>query len=71
VVYDIIGGDQPVADFTAVISVHEVSEDNRCFVAWSATFDTTGDVAAVADWVRTGIFRTCLAELERVLTRPG
>jgi Amidohydrolase len=44
--------------------------------AWSttssvATFDTTGDVGAAADWVRTGIFRTCLAELERVLARRG
>jgi hypothetical protein len=71
VVYDIIGGDPPVDGFTAVITVHEVSEDNRSFVAWSATFDTTGEVGAVADWVRTGIFQTCLAELERVLARRG
>lgn len=71
VVYDIIGGDPPVDGFTAVITVHEVSEGNRTFVAWSATFATTSDAAAVADWVRTGIFQTCLAELDRVLTRPG
>ena len=42
VVYDIIGGDPPVDGFTAVITVHEVSEDNRSFVAWSATFEVTG-----------------------------
>jgi uncharacterized protein YndB with AHSA1/START domain len=71
VVYDIIGGDPPVDGFTAVITVHEVSEGNRSFVAWSATFDTTGDAGAVADWVRTGIFQTCLAELERVLASRG
>jgi uncharacterized protein YndB with AHSA1/START domain len=71
VVYDIIGGDPPVDDFTAVITVHEVSEDNRSFAAWSATFGTTGHADAVADWVRTGIFRTCLAELERVLAKRG
>jgi uncharacterized protein YndB with AHSA1/START domain len=71
VVYDIIGGDPPVDDFTAVIAVHEVSEGNGSFAAWSATFDATGDAGAVADWVRTGIFRTCLAELERVLTKRG
>jgi Polyketide cyclase / dehydrase and lipid transport len=69
VVYDIIGGDPPVDGFTAVITVHEVSEDNRSFVAWSATFEVTGDAGAVADWVRTGIFQTCLAELGRVLTK--
>ena len=71
VVYDIIGGDPPVDGFTAVITVHEVSDTNRTFVAWSATFDTTRDAGAVADWVRTGIFQTCLTELDRVLTRPG
>jgi uncharacterized protein YndB with AHSA1/START domain len=71
VVYDIIGGDPPVHDFTAVITVHEVSEGNRSFVAWSATFDATRDAGTVADWVRTGIFQTCLAELERVLTKRG
>jgi uncharacterized protein YndB with AHSA1/START domain len=71
VVYDIIGGDPPVHDFTAVITVHEVSECNRSFVAWSATFDATRDAGAVADWVRTGIFQTCLAELERVLIKRG
>ena len=71
VAYNIIGGDPPVDGFTAVITVHEVSESNRSFVAWSATFDATGDARPVADWVRTGIFRTCLAELEQVLARPG
>ncbi|HTX86121.1 MAG TPA: hypothetical protein VME44_28375 [Streptosporangiaceae bacterium] len=66
-VYDIIGGDPPVDAFTAVITVHEVSEDNRSFVALTATFDTTGDAGAVADWFGSGIFQTCLAELEHVL----
>jgi uncharacterized protein YndB with AHSA1/START domain len=71
VAYDIIGGEQPVEGYTAVITVHEVSEGNRSFVAWSATFDAVGDADAVADWVRTGIFQACLAELERVLARRG
>lgn len=70
-VYDIIGGDAPVDGYTAVITVHEVSEGNRSFVAWSAAFDATGDAGATADWVRTGIFQACLAELERVLARRG
>jgi Polyketide cyclase / dehydrase and lipid transport/Major Facilitator Superfamily len=70
-VYDVVGGDAPVTGYTATITVHEVTEGNRSFVAWSADFDTTGDAGAVAGWVRTGIFQTCLAELERILVKQG
>ncbi|QKJ86942.1 SRPBCC family protein [Paramixta manurensis] len=68
IVYDVISGDVPVIDYTATLTVHPVSEDNSSFVAWSADFDVDGDIAPVAEWVRSGIFETCLKELERVLS---
>lgn len=67
IVYSVISGDVPVIDYTATLTVYPVTEDNRSFVAWSADFDVDGDVAPVAEWVRSGIFETCLKELERVL----
>lgn len=39
------------------------------FVEWTASFEALdGDGSAEAEWVRNGIFRTCLAELERMLS---
>ena len=68
VVYDVIDGDVPMTNYTACLSVHQVSDTDRTFVQWTASFDAVnGDGSAEAEWVRTGIFRTCLAELERVL----
>jgi carbon monoxide dehydrogenase subunit G len=67
IVYSLISGDVPVIDYTATLTVHPVTEDDRSFVAWSADFDVDGDIAPVAEWVRSGIFETCLKELERVL----
>ncbi|CAB5285590.1 Polyketide cyclase / dehydrase and lipid transport [Burkholderia multivorans] len=70
IVYSVISGDVPVIDYTATLTVHAVTEDNRSFVTWSADFDVNGEVAPVAEWVRSGIFETCLKELERVLQDP-
>ncbi|TPG25571.1 SRPBCC family protein [Mycolicibacterium hodleri] len=72
VVYDVIGGDATMSNYTACLSVAEVSDTDRTFVQWTATFDPlNGDGSAEAEWVRTGIFHTCLAELGRVLgTNP-
>ncbi|WP_420996693.1 SRPBCC family protein [Cupriavidus sp. 30B13] len=67
IVYAVVGGDVPVIDYTATLTVHPVTGDNCSFVAWSADFDVAGDIAPVAGWVRSGIFETCLKELERVL----
>ena len=68
VVYDVIDGDAPMTNYTACLSLAEISDTDRTFVQWTASFDAVnGDGSAEAEWVRTGIFRTCLAELERVL----
>ena len=68
VVYDVIDGDAPMTNYTACLSVHQVSDTDRTFVQWTASFDAVnGDGSAEAEWVRTGIFRACLIELERVL----
>ncbi|MGW5499031.1 SRPBCC family protein [Streptomyces olivaceoviridis] len=68
VVYSVVGGDVPTTDYTAELTVYPVSDSDRCFVHWSATFDVEGEIAPAADWVRNGIFATCLTELERILT---
>lgn len=68
IVYAVISGDVPTKDYSATLTVHEVIADNRSFVEWSAQFDVDGELAPVAEWVRTGIFQTCLDELERILS---
>jgi len=67
VTYDVVGGHAPVQNYTATITVHEISDQEACFVTWTASFDVIGDADSIVDWVRNGIFRDCLAELERVL----
>jgi carbon monoxide dehydrogenase subunit G len=67
IVYAVISGDVPTKDYSATLTVHEVTADDRSFVEWSASFDVDGEIAPVAEWVRTGIFQTCLEELERLL----
>lgn len=67
IAYSVVGGDVPVIDYVATLTVHAVTEDNRSFVEWWADFDVDGEIAPIAEWVRTGIFETCLKELERVL----
>ena len=65
--YDVVGGDAPVQNYGATLTVYEISDTETAFVTWTATFDTVGEPAPVAEWVRNGIFRDCLVELERVL----
>lgn len=67
IAYSVVSGDVPVIDYVATLTVHSVTEDNRSFVEWWADFDVDGEIAPIAEWVRTGIFETCLKELERVL----
>ncbi|AKS32778.1 SRPBCC family protein [Mycolicibacterium goodii] len=65
--YDVIGGDAPVRDYSATLTVYEVSDTATCFVTWTASFDAVGDAESIAAWVRNGIFRDCLAALEEAL----
>ena len=67
IVYAVISGDVPTKDYSGTLTVHEVTADDRSFVEWSAYFDVDGELAPVAEWVRTGIFQTCLDELEKLL----
>lgn len=66
-VYDVIDGDAPVTDYTATIRLYEVVEDHRTFVTWTASFGVIGEESPVVEWVRNSIFRSCLAELDRIL----
>ena len=67
VVYAVVGGEVPMTDYTAVLTVHRVVEGERSFVEWTARYEPVGDAATVAEWVRSGIFATCLAELGRIV----
>lgn len=65
--YNLVSGDVPMRDYTSTLSLYEVTEDGRTFAVWTARYEPTGDAAETADWVRNGIFQTCLARLEQVL----
>jgi Polyketide cyclase / dehydrase and lipid transport len=68
IVYAVVAGDIPTKSYVATLQVFEVGADpSRCFVVWRADFDVDGDAAGTVAWVRDGIFRTCLDELERVI----
>lgn len=67
VTYDVVGGDAPVRDYTATITVHEISDEDSSFVTWEASFDVIGEAEPIIDWLRNGIFRDCLEELDRAL----
>lgn len=67
VTYDVVGGDAPVRNYTATITVHEISDEDSSLVTWAASFDAIGEADPIIDWVRNGIFRDCLEELDRVL----
>ena len=68
IVYDIIKADIPTKNYSATLEIHAVTADPQsCFAEWSADFDVDGDPASAIEWVRDGIFRVCLEELERVI----
>ncbi len=67
ILYGLTKGDVPTIDYSSTRTVHRVAANDRAYVEWSASFDVAGEIAPVADWVRDGIFKTCLEELERVL----
>ncbi|CAA0090187.1 Uncharacterised protein [Starkeya nomas] len=68
IVYDIVKADIPTKNYSAVLQIHEVTNDqDRCFAEWSADFDVEGNPATAIEWVRDGIFKTCLEELESVV----
>ena len=69
IVYAVTKGDVPTIDYSSTLTVYPISADDRTFVEWTASFDVAGEIAPVADWVREGIFKTCLEELERVLLK--
>jgi uncharacterized protein YndB with AHSA1/START domain len=68
IVYSVLDGPVPTRDYVARLQVHPVTDGDRSFVFWSAEFEVDGDAAAVAEWVREGIFATCLAELASVVS---
>lgn len=69
ITYEVIAGDVPMTGYTATLSLYDVTEDGRSFAVWTAEYEPIGDAAEIADWVRGGIFQTCLVNLEKVL-RP-
>ena len=66
--YDVIGGDAPVRNYSATLTVHDISDTDSCFVTWTASFEAIGDAEPVVAWVRNGIFRDCLIALEQTLS---
>lgn len=67
--YRVIAGDIPMKDYHSTLSIHEVTEDRRSFAVWTASYEPVGDAEKTAEWVRNGVFQTCLANLEEVLAR--
>jgi len=65
--YALVGGDVPMTDYSSTLTIHEITEGGRTFAVWTAHYNPVGDPAPTEDWVRNGIFKTCLQELERVL----
>ncbi len=65
--YELIAGDVPMTDYSAVLILTEIIESDRTFAVWTANYEPVGDPAPTEEWVRNGIFKTCLAELERVV----
>ncbi|WP_375419411.1 SRPBCC family protein [uncultured Hymenobacter sp.] len=70
-VYSLTKGDVPTTDYSATLTIHEVSADGRAFAEWSARFDVSGDPAPIVKWVRQDIFQICLDELERVVKQSA
>lgn len=66
--YKVIAGDIPMKSFISTLSLYAVAEDDRTFAVWTARYEALGDARETADWLRNDVFRTCLANLERVLT---
>ena len=49
VVYSVLSGDVPVANYSAALRIGEVTADPACcFAEWSADFDMDGDLDAVS-----------------------
>ena len=67
IVYAVTKGDVATLDYSATLTIHEVTADGRAYADWTARFDVAGDPAPVVAWVRDDIFKTCLEELERVV----
>ena len=65
--YELIAGDVPMTEYSSVLSLSEIVEGDRTYAVWTARYQPVGDPAPTEEWVRHGIFKTCLEELERVL----
>ena len=65
--YELTFGDVRTNDVSLTLAMHEITEGDRTFAVWSARYKPVGDPAPTEQWVRDGIFKTCLGELERVL----
>ncbi len=70
IAYAVVGGDVATWDYSSTLTVHDVTDDGSSYVEWSADFDVdpAADRDATIEWVRTGIFTTCLNELARIVT---
>lgn len=69
ITYDLTKGDVATIDYSATLTIHEATVDDRAFAVWTARFDVDGDREPVIAWVRDDIFKVCLEELERVAQR--
>ncbi len=70
-VYAVTKGEVPTLDYSATLTIHEVTADGRAYAEWTARFDVDGDPAPVVKWVRDDIFRACLDRLEEVARQPA
>ena len=67
IAYELIAGEVPMTDYSSVLTLHDIIEGSRTYAVWTAKYEPVGDPAPTEKWVRDGIFKTCLEELERVL----
>lgn len=71
ITYDVTKGDVATIDYSATLTIHEATVDDRALAVWTARFDVDGDREPVVAWVRDDIFKVCLEELERAARRLG
>jgi len=64
--YSILDSPMDLSDYVATLRLLPVTEDNRCFIEWSAEFDCSAQKAAeLAETVGSGVFQTGLDALKK------
>lgn len=66
--YVILESPMPVSNYTATLSVRPVTDNNSCYVEWTAEFDVPGDKEQqTVDTVGNGVFKAGLDSLKQRL----